>query len=154
MLGLLAWGDGLIAGRAVPEDLCAIQDPIKLLNDDAGSGTGPLQDDFIHGTVMLPKSDAGLRWVLSPVLARHIATCCVFFIFLHEYEAITTPSQTPGRACSSGGEWPLPPEGTARAEAFCVYHDSVKLLGDNAVLLSLQVRVVRASVQDTSMCIF
>ena len=56
--------------------------------------------------------------------------------------------------CSSGREWPLPPEGTARAEAFCEYPDSLKLLGDNAVLPSLQVRVVQASVQDTSMCIF
>ena len=55
--------------------------------------------------------------------------------------------------CSSGGEWPLPPEGTARAEVFGVYHDLVKLLGDNTVLPSLQVRVVRASVQDTSMCV-
>ena len=55
--------------------------------------------------------------------------------------------------CSSGGEWPLPPEGTARAEVLCVYHDSVKLLKDDAVLPSLQVRVVQASVQGTSMCI-
>ena len=55
--------------------------------------------------------------------------------------------------CSSGGEWPLPPEGTARTEVFGVYHDLVKLLGDNAVLPSLQVRVLQASVQDTSMCI-
>ena len=55
--------------------------------------------------------------------------------------------------CSSGGEWPLPPEGTARAEVLCVYHDSVKLLKDDAVLASLQVRVVQASVQGTSMCI-
>ena len=41
----------------------------------------------------------------------------------------------------------------ARAEVLGVYHDSVKLLKDDAVLPSLQVRVVQASVQDTSMCI-
>ena len=55
--------------------------------------------------------------------------------------------------CSSGREWPLSPEGTARAEVLGVYHDSLKLLKDDAVLPSLQVRVVQASVQDTSMCI-
>ena len=55
--------------------------------------------------------------------------------------------------CSSGREWPLSLEGTARAEVLCVYHDSVKLLKDDAVLPSLQVRVVQASVQGTSMCI-
>ena len=41
---------GRNAGRAGLEDLCSIQDSMKLLNDDAGSGTGPLQDDFIHGS--------------------------------------------------------------------------------------------------------
>ena len=50
---------------------------------------------------------------------------------------------------SSEGEWPLLPEGTARTEVFCAYHDSMELLKDDAVLPSLQVRVVRASVQDT-----
>ena len=47
------------------------------------------------------------------------------------------------------GERPLPPEGTARAEAFCAYRDSMELLNDDAVWLSLQVLVVHTSLQCT-----
>ena len=53
-----------------------------------------------------------------------------------------------------GGKMAAPP-GRHRPSRglFGVNHDSVKLLGDNAVLPSLQVRVVQASVQDTSLCV-
>ena len=43
-----------------------------------------------------------------------------FWVSFDDHEAITT---------LFGGEWPLTPEGTARAEVFCVYHDSMELLG-------------------------
>ena len=35
---------------------------------------GPLQRNVIHDTIESLNDDAGLRWALSPVLARHIAT--------------------------------------------------------------------------------
>ena len=70
-------------------------------------------------------------------------------MFCHNHEAITTPSLIPGQAalresgCSS-------PEGTARAEFFCAFHDTTTLLNDDAVWLSLlQVLGVGASPQDT-----
>ena len=102
------------------------------------AGTGPLQHDFIHGTVMLPNSDAGFRWVLSPVLAKHIATYCVSFVtFLHEHEAITTPSQNPGRAALRGENGRSPrkaPPGQRSIESFYVFHER-----DGAARPSLQV---------------
>ena len=83
------------------------------------------------------------------VPARHI--CPVYsWVSFDDHEAIATLS--PG-GLLFGARMAAPPEGTARAEVFGVYHDSVKLLGDNAVLPSLQVRIVQASVQDTSMCV-
>ena len=95
--------------------------------------TWPLQRKVIHDTIESLNEDGGLGWALSPVLARHIAAYCVCFTFLHEYEAVTTLSPTPGRllfggrvaaplgrhcpdrvGCSSKIEWLLSPEGTAR----------------------------------------
>ena len=109
------------------------------------AGTGPLQHDFI-GTVMLPNSDAGLRWVLSPVLARHIATYCVSFVtFLHEYEAITTPSR--GRAAlrvENGRSPRKAPPRKRSIESFYVFHER-----DGAARPSLQVLVSQAGLQDT-----
>ena len=118
-----------------------IHDIFELLNGDvAALGHGPLR----LGSLWL--------WqVLSfMVLARH-----TFALFISGFRLTTMRLLRRFRqaGCSPGGEWPLPPEGTARAEVFGVYHDFVKLLGDIAVLPSLQVRVLQASVQDTSMCI-
>ena len=71
-------------------------------------------------------------------------------MFCHNHEAITTPSPLPGQAALRGGEWLLPPEGTARAGFFCAFHDTTTLLNDDAVWLSLlQVLGVGASSQDT-----
>ena len=55
-----------------------------------------------------------------------------FWVLFDDHEAITTLSR--GRAALRGENGPR--------------HDSVKLLSDNAVLPSLQVRVLQASLQD------
>ena len=78
----------------------------------------------VDGTIKLLNGDVGLGYALSPVLARHTLPLVVFVLMIsHMNTRLLRRFRHERAGCSSGGEWPLPPEGIARAEVFGVYHD-------------------------------
>ena len=91
-----------------------------------------LQRNVIHDTFKLLNGDGGF-WVgvVTGTRKTHIITFCVdmFRCFCHNHEAITTPSPLPQQAALREESGCSPPEGTARAEFFCVFHFIVEPLG-------------------------
>ena len=132
------------------------------LSDDPALGLGRLRHDFIDYTMKCRSSSTVSLW-LGQVLSFMVPARHTSALFISGFRLTTMRLLRRFRraGCSSGpggllfgGRIAAPP-GRHRPSRglFGVYHDSVKLLGDNAVLPSLQLRVVQASVQDTSMCI-
>ena len=85
----------------------AIDGTIKLLNGDVGgAGAGPL-----HCDVIVACNIVALAAVVSCVRKTHIGCNLVFLLTLFTTMRLLRRFRRAG--CSSGGEWPLPPEGTA-----------------------------------------
>ena len=98
-----------------------------------------LQRSVIHDIIKLLNSDSGL-W--AGVVTGTRKTHTIIFLWTC-FDVLSQPRgyydafATARVGCSAGREWLLSPEGTARAEFFCAFHDTTTLLNDDAVWLSL-----------------
>ena len=86
----------------------AIDGTIKLLNGDVGGAeAGPL-----HCDVIVACNIVALAAIVSCVRKTHIGFIFVFY-FWTLFPNMRLLRRFRRAGCSSGGEWPLPPEGTA-----------------------------------------